>query len=130
MGVAFSAGTDVHSRPEILLGDCDGGRRYVLERAFRRDGYDVLTTADGRELLAQVEYLMAVHGRRVGGQIATDSFAIVTRPVLETVSGLTVRDCVERAGWQIPTLVLPETGPVDEGQIDSMRAWLFGTLPA
>ena len=130
MRVAFSAGMNAHRRPEILLADCDSGRRYLLERALRRDGYEVLTTADGRELLARVEYLIAVHGRRVGGQIAADSFGIVTSPVLETLSGLAVRDYIERAGWRIPTVVLPETGPIDEGQIDFMRTWLFQSLPA
>jgi CheY-like chemotaxis protein len=120
----------MHPQPQVLLADCDSSRRRLLERALRRDGYDVLTTADGREMLAQVEYLMAVRGYRIGGRIATDSFAVVTSPVLETLSGLAVLDCIERAGWQIPTVVLPGAGPADAGQIDSVRARLFGTLHA
>jgi CheY-like chemotaxis protein len=116
--------------PEVLLADCDSSRRRLLERALRRDGYDVRTTVDGRDLLAQVEYLMALRGRRIGGRIATDSFAVVTSPVLETLSGLAVRDCIERAGWEIPTVLLPEVGSLDETQIDSVRTRLFSTLHA
>jgi CheY-like chemotaxis protein len=118
----------MHHRPEVLVADCDPRRRHLLERALCRDGYEVLTTADGRELLAHVEYLMAVRGRRIDGRITTDSCALVTSPVLETLSGLVVRDCIERAGWKIPTVVLPEASPVDDGQIDAVRTWLIRTL--
>ena len=118
----------MHDRPEILLADCELRRRRLLERALRRDGYGVLTTSDGRELLAQVEYLMAVHGHRIGGRITVDSFAVITSPVLETLSGLAVCDCIERAGWTIPIVVLPEGGAGDEGEIDSVRSRLLGTM--
>ena len=89
----------------------------------------MLTRGDGRDLLGHVEYLMAVRGRRIDGRITTDSCALVTSPVLETLSGPAGRDCIERAGWQIPTVVLPEGSLGDEGQIDSVRAWLFRSLP-
>lgn len=46
------------------------------------------------------------------------------------LSGPGVRDCIERAGGQISTVVLPGAGPVDEGQIDSVRTPLFGILHA
>jgi hypothetical protein len=94
------------------------------------EGYHVHTIRDGRELLTQIEYVMATRGHRVGGRPATESCAVVTSPELQTLSGLAVRECIAHAGWQIAFVVLPEACPADEGQIDSVRLQLLAALHA
>src|SRR5207253_2629250 len=71
-------------RPRIVLGDRDTARRRSIANALQEDGYEVLETEDGRDVLGYAEYLAAVMGRRRGnGTISADSFAIVADPELE-----------------------------------------------
>lgn len=116
------------NQTQVLLADRDPSRRAVLERTLRGQGYRVRTTIDGWDLLRHVEYLAAVEGRRVAGHVVTKSFAVVTSSDLEGLSGLAVRDCMERAGWQIPTLVLPDAA-CDERQIEAVRTRLLREVP-
>ena len=95
------------NRPRIVLGDRDRARRRSIANALQEDGYEVLETEDGRDVLGYAEYLAAVMGRRRGnGAISADSFAIVADPELEGLSAPEVQEVLRRARWDIPMIIL------------------------
>ena len=119
----------MRSVPHIVLGERDSDRRRAVAFALRQEGYEVMETEDGRDVLACTEYLAAMLGRRGRpGAIETDSFAIVAGPSLPPVDGITVRDILERARWDIPLIVLPDRAD-DGSDLDRLRTLLRQALP-
>ena len=105
-------------RPRIVLGDRDTARRRSIANALQEDGYEVLETEDGRDVLGYAEYLAAVMGRRRGnGTISTDSFAIVADPELKGLSAPEVQEVLRRARWDIPMIILSASA----GRVDLSR---------
>jgi len=95
--------------PCIVLGERDPERRRSIAEALRDEGYEVVETDDGRDVLAYTEYLAAVMGRRGGpATIALDSFAVVAGARLPGLGGTEVQEILRRARWGIPVIVLPE----------------------
>jgi DNA-binding response OmpR family regulator len=118
----------MRSVPHIVLGESDSGRRHAVALALRQEGYEVMETDDGRDVLSCTEYLAAMLGRRrKPGAIAADSFAIVAGPTLPSVDGVAVRDILERARWDIPVIVLPERAD-DGSDLDRLRTLLREAL--
>ena len=94
-------------RPRVVLGDRDTARRRSIANALQEDGYEVLETEDGRDVLGYAEYLAAVMGRRRGnGTISADSFAIVADAELEGLTAPEVQEVLRRARWDIPMIIL------------------------
>ena len=115
--------------PCIVLGERDSERRRSVALALREDGFEVVETDDGRDILGYTEYLAAVLGRRGGrAAIAVDSFAIVAGPGLRGLGGTEVQQILERARWDIPVIILPDRA--DSGiDLDRLRTLLRQALP-
>lgn len=110
------------ARPiRIFVAEDDSDLRALMARALRRDGYEVIESADGLELLDCLQDALAMP--------LSMPDVIITDVMMPRYSGLGVLRALRRANWFTPVIVVSALGEKHLEQARELGATAFLKKP-